>query len=528
MAIDDKSSKLPLTVIFHCLKIILMKIKDISLLYGLILVLANVLAVVFTSTLVSQVSFDSEVFKIMNTTLSNNKIFSVCTAIIPFLVPGVLCSVYATVNLNRYNEGQRGKKFLVNMPFVYSVVGVSGWITGFLINLVFILYFKFQTGYSVFSLILGFIFTYVFSMIFTFMGTFFVLETINRKYVLPRFLPEGHISEIKGVINPSITLIYILLYITICLFPCFIFLSNLFNSSDFVLSGQNLKTIILIGIVIALDFLLTIVVSRYYSKPILRLKDCAQSIANGNYNIRTEIITGDELGVLSDTFNDMAVSLKEKELMYDTFGKVVTPEIRNWLLQGNTNLGGEIVCATVLFCDIRGFTTLSEQINPTQVVSLLNKFFSSMEQCIVKHNGIINKYIGDAIMAIFGVPLQNENQALDAYKCCLEMRQTLTNLNKELEAENLPQIKFGIGLHTGNVLAGNIGSNSRMEYTVIGDTVNVASRIESLCKEYNCDLLLSETTVEGIVTCGGSLPKLESMGETQIRGRKTTISIYKG
>lgn len=528
LAIDDKSSKLPLTVIFHCLKIIFMKIKDISLLYGLILVLANVLAVVFTSTLVSQVSFDSEVFKIMNTTLSNNKIFSVCTAIIPFLVPGVLCSVYATVNLNRYNEGQRGKKFLVNMPFVYSVVGVSGWITGFLINLVFILYFKFQTEYSVFSLILGFIFTYVFSMIFTFMGTFFVLETINRKYVLPRFLPEGHISEIKGVINPSITLIYILLYITICLFPCFIFSSNLFNSSDFVLSGQNLKTIILIGIVIALDFLLTIVVSRYYSKPILRLKDCAQNIANGNYNIRTEIITGDELGVLSDTFNDMAVSLKEKELMYDTFGKVVTPEIRNWLLQGNTNLGGEIVCATVLFCDIRGFTTLSEQINPTQVVSLLNKFFSSMEQCIVKHNGIINKYIGDAIMAIFGVPLQNENQALDAYKCCLEMRQTLTNLNKELEAENLPQIKFGIGLHTGNVLAGNIGSNSRMEYTVIGDTVNVASRIESLCKEYNWDLLLSETTVEGIVTCGGSLPKLESMGETQIRGRKTTISIYKG
>ena len=254
MAIDDKSSKLPLTVIFHCLKIIFMKIKDISLLYGLILVLANVLAVVFTSTLVSQVSFDSEVFKIMNTTLSNNKIFSVFTAIIPFLVPGVLCSVYATVNLNRYNEGQRGKKFLVNMPFVYSVVGVSGWITGFLINLVFIIYFKFQTGYSVFSLILGFIFTYDFSMIFTFMGTFFVLETINRKYVLPRFLPEGHISEIKGVINPSITLIYILLYITICLFPCFIFSSNLFNSSDFVLSGQNLKTIILIGIVIALDF----------------------------------------------------------------------------------------------------------------------------------------------------------------------------------------------------------------------------------------------------------------------------------
>ena len=131
-------------------------------------------------------------------------------------------------------------------------------------------------------------------------------------------------------------------------------------------------------------------------------------------------------------------------------------------------------------------------------------------------------------MAIFGVPLSNPNQALDAYNCCLDMQKTLIELNKELEAENLPQIRFGIGLHTGNVLAGNIGSNSRMEYTVIGDTVNVASRIESLCKEYNCDLLISETTVEGMVSCEGDLPMLQSMGETQIRGRKTAITIYKG
>jgi adenylate cyclase len=108
------------------------------------------------------------------------------------------------------------------------------------------------------------------------------------------------------------------------------------------------------------------------------------------------------------------------------------------------------------------------------------------------------------------------------------MRKKLTELNKELEAENLPSIKFGIGLHTGNVLAGNIGSNSRMEYTVIGDTVNVASRIESLCKEYDCDLLLSETTVEKINNSGEAFPQLKSIGETQIRGRKTAMNIYKG
>ena len=504
-----------------------MKIKQISGFYGLILVAINILASSFTSSLVTNISANSELLDIMNEYLVNNTFINIFFQIIPFAVPFILCFIYTRKLINQNNDKQV-KKLLVNLPFAYSLIGISGWIIGFLINFIFTFYFKIEYQVSVFTYLLELSLYYAFTLIFTFMGSFFILETISRKYVLPRFIPDGHISEIKGVLSPSITLIYILLYITICLFPCFILFSTLIRNANFVLSEQNIKTMILIGIILILSFLLSIVISRFYSKPLLRLKDCAQSIANGNYDIRTGITTGDELGILSDTFNDMAVSLKEKELMYDTFGKVVTPEIRNWLLQGNTNLGGETVCATILFCDIRGFTTLSEQINPKQVVTLLNKYFSSMEQCIVKHNGIINKYIGDAIMAIFGVPLQNKNQALDAYNCCLDMRKTLIELNKELEAENLPQIKFGIGLHTGNVLAGNIGSNSRMEYTVIGDTVNVASRIESLCKEYNCDLLISETTVEGMVSCEGDLPMLQSMGETQIRGRKTAITIYKG
>ena len=503
-----------------------MKKKHILFFYGLILVVINLLAIFLTNSLVSYVS-DTELFNLMKEYLSNNNILRIITMIIPFVVPCALCTVYA--KNHNCHDVQQEKKLLVNTPLVFSLIGISGWTTGFAINIILIFYLKLKIGISVLSIILDYTFSHIFLMIFTFMGTFFILETINRKFVLPRFIPDGHVSGIKGIINPSITLVYILLYITICLFPCFILSSTLIRNLNITLPIQNFgNIIILMGIVFTLNLLLTIVISRFYSKPLLRLKDCAQNIANGNYDIRTGITTGDELGVLSDTFNDMAVSLQEKELMYDTFGKVVTPEIRNWLLQGNTNLGGETVCATVLFCDIRGFTTLSEQINPKQVVSLLNKYFSGMEQCIVKHNGIINKYIGDAIMAIFGVPLANENQALDAYKCCLDMRKKLTELNKELEAENLPSIKFGIGLHTGNVLAGNIGSNSRMEYTVIGDTVNVASRIESLCKEYNCDLLLSETTVEKINNSGEAFPQLKSIGETQIRGRKTAISIYKG
>ena len=501
-----------------------MKKKHILFFYGLILVAINLLAIFFTNSLVSYVS-DAELFNLIKEYSSNNNILRLIMTTIPFIVPCALCTVYG--KSHGWHDSQQEKKLWVNTPLIFSLITISGWITGLVINIILIFYLKFKIGFSALSILLDYSFSHIFLMIFTFMGTFFTLETINRKFVLPHFIPDGHVSEIKGIINPSITLVYILLYITICLFPCFILSSILVRNSNFTFSTLKIENIIiLMGIVFSLNLLLTVVISRFYSKPLLRLKDCAQNIANGNYDIRTGITTGDELGVLSDTFNDMAVSLKEKELMYDTFGKVVTPEIRNWLLQGNTNLGGETVCATILFCDIRGFTSLSEQIKPEQVVSLLNKYFSAMEQCIVKHNGIINKYIGDAIMAIFGVPLPNENQALDAYKCSLDMRKTLTELNTELEAEKLPAIRFGIGLHTGNVLAGNIGSNSRMEYTVIGDTVNVASRIESLCKDYNCDLLLSETTAEKINNSKEFL--LQSMGKTEIRGRKTAMNIYKG
>lgn len=504
-----------------------MRIKNFTLFYGLILVFINILAVFFTSSLVSSVLTDTEMINITNEYLLNHKFTNIILQIFPFVVPLLLCLAY-TSKLKKTNDVQQRKKLLANLPFAYSLIGISGWISGYIINFCFAFYFKFANHVSILNYILELSFYYIFMVIFTFMGSFFVLETLNRKFVLPHFIPDGHISEIKGVFSPSITFIYLLLYLTICLFPCCVIFSSFIINSGFEFSSQNIKSIILISILLLLNLLLTIVIARFYSKPLLRLKDCAQNIANGNYDIHTGITTGDELGVLSDTFNDMAVSLKEKELMYDTFGKVVTPEIRNWLLQGNTNLGGETVCATILFCDIRGFTTISEQINPKQVVTLLNKYFSSMEQCIVKHNGIINKYIGDAIMAIFGVPLANKNQALDAYNCCLDMRKTLIELNKELVAENLPQLKFGIGLHTGNVLAGNIGSNTRMEYTVIGDSVNVASRIESLCKEYNCDLLISETTVALMVACGEVLPELQSIGGTQIRGRKNAIIIYKG
>lgn len=185
---------------------------------------------------------------------------------------------------------------------------------------------------------------------------------------------------------------------------------------------------------------------------------------------------------------------------------------------------------------------------PDKVVAMLNKYFDVMGQCVTKNNGIINKYIGDAIMAIFGVPVENPNHARDAYNAALEMRTTLIELNEQFKKEGYPQLHFGIGIHSGEVLAGNIGASNRMEYTVIGDTVNSASRLESLCKEYDCDLIVSESTLNGMKKelavsdefhCSSSSVSFPSshelnqksptyLADVQIRGRQKQMKIYRG
>jgi len=221
------------------------------------------------------------------------------------------------------------------------------------------------------------------------------------------------------------------------------------------------------------------------------------------------------------------VDKKTREILQinDVFGKNVSPQIRDYLMRGNVSLGGEMREVTVMFCDIRSFTTLSENMPGEKIVKMLNLYFTALEKCISAHNGVINKYIGDAIMAIFGAPMPSETHQKDAYAAALDMRETLVKLNKEFEEESFPQLRFGIGIHSGQVLAGNIGAASRMEYTVIGDTVNTASRIEGLCKLYKKDLILSEYTAAAIMNSDPSV-KLELIDSADIRGRSEKVKIY--
>ena len=215
---------------------------------------------------------------------------------------------------------------------------------------------------------------------------------------------------------------------------------------------------------------------------------------------------------------------RSKEKVKSAMGKYMSEDVMKRVVMNidNLGLGGKKATVTVLFSDIRGFTSMSEQMSAQQVSEILNEYFTAMEPIISKYNGIINKFIGDAIMAVFGEPIQDKNHAQNAVKCAYEMLEKVKELQKKWVKENKPKIEIGIGINTGEVFVGNIGSINRMEYTVIGDTVNLASRLESYNKVYKTKLLISPTTYEEVK----SFTDVIKISDVQIRGKSHKMDIY--
>ncbi len=215
---------------------------------------------------------------------------------------------------------------------------------------------------------------------------------------------------------------------------------------------------------------------------------------------------------------------RNKEKIKQAMGKYLSQDIMKNVVNNidDLKLGGKRAIVTVLFSDIRGFTSMSEKMSAEDVTKILNEYFTEMEPIITKYNGVINKFIGDAVMAIFGEPIQDLNHPVNAVRCAYEMLQKVAYLREKWLMEGKPKIEIGIGICTGEVFIGNIGSEARMEYTVIGDTVNLASRIESFNKVYKTNLLVSSSTYSYI----SDVADVIKINEVKIRGKAQKMNIY--
>lgn len=215
---------------------------------------------------------------------------------------------------------------------------------------------------------------------------------------------------------------------------------------------------------------------------------------------------------------------KNKEKIKQAMGKYLSQDIMQNVVKNidDIRLGGKKANVTVLFADIRGFTSMSEKMTAEEVSKILNEYFSEIEPIITKYNGVINKFIGDAVMAIFGEPIQDINHPSNAVKCAYEMLKKVEWLQSKWINEGKPKIEIGIGINTGEAFVGNIGSEKRLEYTVIGDMVNLASRIESYNKVYKTNFLISSSTYSHV----SSDTDVIKISEVTIRGKSKKMDIY--
>jgi adenylate cyclase len=282
------------------------------------------------------------------------------------------------------------------------------------------------------------------------------------------------------------------------------------------------RNILITLIVLNAGILIVYFFSKTLTRPIKRLVSATQEIEKGNFHVDIKRTSSDEVGDLTDSFVKMGIGLGERERIKDAFGKFVNKELADKVLRGELKLGGERITAPVFFSDIRYFTAISEKMDPEEVVDFLNEYMTRMVDCVNRTGGVVDKFIGDAIMAVWGTPVSSGNDTESAVNCALMMRETLMEYNAGRGSAKKPIIQIGCGINTGPVIAGQIGSHERMEYTVIGDTVNVASRIESLNKPFGTDILISQDSyrlVEGIYNT-------VAMRKIMIKGKSKPQQIY--
>lgn len=259
-------------------------------------------------------------------------------------------------------------------------------------------------------------------------------------------------------------------------------------------------------------------IQRNLNRPLQSLERAMGSLAEGNLDATTPVLTDDEIGRLAAGFNRMVIGLQEREFIRETFGKYVPETVAQSILENRGEIVPQHRLATILYTDIQGFTGICESLDPDQVVSLLNRYFSLLVDVIDRHGGVVNQFQGDALLVTFNVPIENPSHAGAAISAAIEIQDAL----EEYEFVDDIEMVTRIGINTGNVVAGSVGANERLNYTVHGDAVNMAARLENLNKQFGTRILVSATTREA----AGDAFEFKPIGTINIRGKAEAIDVF--
>ena len=364
-------------------------------------------------------------------------------------------------------------------------------------------------------------------------AVFFLVEHQWRQ-ALPALFPEGELTGVAGVRRFSVRARLIVIFLLSSVIPAAMLGVMAYNHAvaaladpDPVRSEAILRTLVMgimfVAVVCALASLrMAFFVSASVAGPLRTLEGAMAEVERGRLEVRCPVVSTDEIGHVTEGFNRMVRGLQEREMLRETFGKYVSQEIRDEILAGRVALEGQVREATILFADLRDFTTWVEASDPREVVRDLNSYFTEMETAIRGQGGLVLQYIGDEIEAVFGAPVDKPDHAASAVRAAQEMRRRLAAWNAARVAAGKPTLRHGIGVHTGMVVAGNIGSSERLSYALVGDPVNLASRIQGLTKELAADVLVSGSTRARM---GDEVP-LRPLPAVKVKGRTAEVEVY--
>ncbi len=367
--------------------------------------------------------------------------------------------------------------------------------------------------------------------------SYLMVEWIIRARLVPRVFPDGGLTAVPGALTLGVRARLAVLMTAVAFTPLFTMLGLFVAAESRVRAGLGFEAALMGAVAasrqmfvfyVVLGAALTLLLARSLTRPLGLMAATLKRVQVGDLRGRVEVSATDEVGILAEGVNAMVGTLREREHILQTFGRVVEPSIRDRLLSGTLRPGGERRLASVLFADLRGYTGLAERSPPENVVSTLNHFFTGLTGRVRACGGFVDKFIGDSMLAVFGLFDAEDAPARASARAALEaalgMRQELDILNAGRRAAGEPALGISIGIHTGEVLAGTIGARERHEYTVIGDTVNVAARLQQLCKDHERDVLVSAETYElaqSLGFAGIAIPH----GAVTLRGRSGQVQV---
>lgn len=459
-----------------------------------------------------------------------NQVFIPCA----FLLPMVLTLLYEKpirsylwkASLMRpVNEKERmdARRRLLNEPFFLIALDIGVWAAAAVIYAA--VFWSYAAGWT--TVQTAFLLNSHTGLITTTVA-FFVFEFVMQRRVIPYLFPEGGLSTTPGTLRIRIRIRLVAFLFASNLVPFVTFLyavqSSLQSRADPVEILEQLQVSIISQALIfmGVGVWLVILVSSNMTRPLQEIVRVLQEVRSGQFENKVRVTTNDEIGYTGDVINEMTEGLKERDFIREVFGKYVSKEIRDEILSGRVTLDGELRQVTVLFADLRNFTPMVETTPPKQVVKIINSYFKEMEEAIKRHHGLVLQYIGDEIEAVFGAPIHRPDHPVLAVRAAVEMKARLKTVNQELNLRGFPSLFHGIGIHTGEVLAANIGSPERLSYALIGDTVNLASRVQGLNKEFGTEVLITAAT-RGALNGGFSLRILPA---TPVKGKTGLVELY--